>query len=154
MDSEQISVEGIAVLVWSGFSPSFPAIYFYWRAVSLMKRDRGCWGLPRLGRLSGPTCTLGLLLSSQHSGLVHGTYREFGWDLSEAAIGGCIFGLQWAVLTQCSKLCNVDLDKVLLPGMLCKGSLWVMHSWSRSSIDSYGAWCDAVVGSSIFCKTQ
>lgn len=26
MNSEQISVESIAVLVWSGFSPSFPAI--------------------------------------------------------------------------------------------------------------------------------
>lgn len=48
----------------------------------------------------------------------------------------------------------MDLDKVLLLGTLCKGSLWVMHSWSRSSIDSYGAWCDAVVGLSSFCKTH
>lgn len=41
MDYEE-SVESKAVLVWSGFSPSFPAICFNWKAVSLMKRDRGC----------------------------------------------------------------------------------------------------------------
>lgn len=78
MDSEQISVESKPFLVWSDFSPSFPTICFCCKAVSLMKRDRRCWGLPRLERLSGPTCTLRLLLSGQHSGVLHGMYREFG----------------------------------------------------------------------------
>lgn len=150
MDSEQMSVESKPFLVWSDFSPSFPAICFCCKAVSLMKRDRGCWELPRLERPSGPTCTLRWLLSGQHSGLLHGIYREFGWDLSKAAIGGCMVGLPVACADSVPEAVHCDLDEVLLPGTLCKGSLGVVHSWSRSSTDCYGAWCDAVVGFSIF----